>query len=269
MSCETGTCWNDFQLRIRRESFDEQGGLRADFLRHGILAGAMHCPQFQLGRLIWRRLASDPFGSLLLARVQASPVGAPVLLPQHHLWSTVDLQTLLYVQLWKSLLGVDAAGEVPFHFVDFGGGYGLFARAIAMLGQDNTVDVVDLPVVSRVQELYHAETLNSQQRARISYLDGVEEVQKGHLFHSTYALSETTLPARERLVRDLVAGSSRFLIVYQDTFRDTLTGGPIDNHAWFNGPFRELVPAHRFVGVAPICEGSHVICGANPDRSWW
>ena len=119
-------------------------------------------------------------------------------------------------------------------------------------------------------------TLSAQQRSRIRYVDGssLEHVERTfltdlrdlapYLFHATYSLSETTLPAREKLTLDLVAESSQFLIVFQDTFSDTMDGSLIDNVAWFDGPFKKLVPEHAVrCEPLPHHEGSHVIFGSR------
>ena len=248
---QTNSLWDDFQVEIARDAF-RQGRLENEFLRRKSVSRTVHPAQYRHGFEIVKKLKGSSFGKKLLIRVQESPFGHPYLIPSYPLLSSVGAQNLYYIFLMRDVLEIDCI-ENGCSIVDFGGGYGFFARAITILNESSFVQVIDLPIMTSIQAEYHANSLTKAQQARIRYHNSISisndglvcdelrqvfDDQKFH-FSATFSLSECGIEVRQRICSEIVRRSSSFLIAFQDKF------GQVDNARFFDQEFRALCPQHK------------------------
>ena len=149
--------------------------------------------------------------------------------------------------------------------VEFGGGYGSFARVLQRLGFRGRLHVHDLPEFGALQRFFvdcvraDRPELAGVPEGAVSFGSAYEDVpQDSELLIATWSLSETPLELREAWAPVLDA-ASWFLVGYQESFDG------IDNAAWFHA-FAESRPDVRWVH-APIAHipGNWYLLGAPSE----
>jgi hypothetical protein len=119
--------------------------------------------------------------------------------------------------------------------VEFGGGYGGFARLIRRLGFTSRYHIHDLPEFSALQRYYLASVaLHRGEPAiheNVTWGSSIDELSErndaARLFVALWSLSETPLPDREPW-REVIAGCDGVLIAFQGEFEGA------DNRSWFD-----------------------------------
>jgi hypothetical protein len=116
--------------------------------------------------------------------------------------------------------------------VEFGGGYGNLARMVKSINPHMTYNIVDLPIMSALQFTYLG-TLFGQSKVtmvtgnakpaagkiNLIPLPFVDRLDDGasELFISTWALSESTIPAQEYVAARKFFGATRMLVAFDRT----------------------------------------------------
>jgi len=224
-AADVKSTWSEFQESIIQEAF-VAGNIRPDFLRTKMLRQTVGPSQYRMGQRLVERLRADEFGKKLLLMVADSPFGEPFLLPSYPLLSSVGAQNLYYLFLLKKLLNENVL-EYDGDFVDFGGGYGYFSRAVTLLNDRSDVYVLDLPIMGVVQQAFHEATLSPQRASRIKYVDAPAlqsgganwaefqpKLVKPFHFNATFSLSECDRATQLFVIENIVVRSSSFLIIY-------------------------------------------------------
>lgn len=124
--------------------------------------------------------------------------------------------------------------------LEFGGGYGSFARVMRRLGCASRYHIHDLPEFAALQRYYLASV--AEQRGEPSICEGItwgsstDELPgrpSSRLFVGLWSLSETPVRDREPW-RDVIAGCDGALIAFQREFEGA------DNRSWFNALQRQV-----------------------------
>lgn len=241
--------WADFQREIAQQVFSA-GSLKPDFLRVDILKLTVSGPQYRMGQKIIEKLKADDMGRKLLLMITDSPLGNPYLLPRYPLLSPVGAQNIYYLVLLKNLLSENVL-EYKGNFVDFGGGYGYFSRAVVTINDTPQVHIIDLPIMSVIQRAFHEATLSADRYSRISYHNSLalqndpEALQEANSwlsepfhFNATFSLSECDRDTQMFMLKNIVSRSKSFLIIYASEYHG------VDNQKIYNCDIQDLCKDH-------------------------
>ena len=134
--------------------------------------------------------------------------------------------------LFEQRMGVKVS-DLKFVF-EFGGGYGCACRLLYSLEFAGRYIDYDLPVVAALAR-YYLDEIGLLSGGNISCISDFEvlahallSVQGESLFLSTWALSETPLLVRHRILSLLVGRFKYFYLIYQPEFRE------VDNIQFFD-----------------------------------
>jgi|GEM_PF-5474370 len=242
--------WADFQRKIAQQAFSA-GALRPDFLRSKMLKQTVSLPQYRVGQKIIRKLKADHLGKMLLLMITDSPFGNPYLLPGYPLLSSVGAQNIYYLVLLKNLLSENVL-EYRGDFVDFGGGYGYFSRAVVTVNDTSQVHIIDLPIMSVIQKAFHQATLSAARHSRIKYHNSLALQNDSNLlqeanawlmkpfhFNATFSLSECDLDTQMFMLKHIVSRSGSFLIIYASQYNG------VDNEDIYKNKIHDLCNDHE------------------------
>ena len=156
-------------------------------------------------------------------------------------------------------------------FVDFGGGYGYFSRAIAMLNEISRIRIIDLPIMGIIQKTFHEATLSADRYSRITYHDSIllqsdpKVLEQADTwlsvpfhFNATFSLSECDYDTQMFMLKNIVSRSKSFLIIYaseyhgvdnQKIYRDEIYSlceqHTISHHVWDEYTYGNIVVGTR------------------------
>lgn len=163
-------------------------------------------------------LVEDPCGCPIPSRL--TPETSDNLI--HHAYHALTIE--------KYIGDISQFGEI----VEFGGGYGSFARLVRRLGITTRYHIHDLPEFGALQRYYLASTALHRQEPSINQNltwsatpDELSmQVNRRRLFLAFWSLSETPLQYRDPWY-ELIAACDCVVIAYQDAFEG------VDNKRWF------------------------------------
>jgi hypothetical protein len=204
---------------------------RLDFLRHRPIWGAIYSErggkqvEYELGRLLSEdRFTNVPTGVLLREDV----VGLPRLCDSNLLCSTMTIQHAFHMSVLSASTSARFS-DLSF-VVEWGGGYGGFARLVRRIRPDLTYLILDTPVAISLQWLYLGSVYGKDSVRIISNSNSHPEPNKINLlpvglkdvdipapdlFVSTFALSESSLAAIRYVKERGWFESRHVLLAYQ------------------------------------------------------
>lgn len=201
-----------------------------DFLQDPVISATMHVSVG--GRWLAQQRAflreHLPAAQLREAALE-DPAGAPDLLAPDLLSSHNTLHHLYHLRRFEVETGARLAKQQV--VVEWGGGYGNLAKVLHRLDpRDRTYVIVDTPLFSALQWLYLSTTLGEERvvlhdRAPVDLRPGLVHLVPGgllphvdvraDLFVSTWALSESSPAAHERVFARSWFGAKHLLLAYQ------------------------------------------------------
>jgi hypothetical protein len=163
-------------------------------------------------------LVEDPCGCPLPSRLKSDTSNNLI----HHVYHLMTIE--------RQLGDLGAFDEV----IEFGGGYGSFARAFNTLGTASKYHIHDLPEMTLLQR-YFLRSVALHRRdptvcENVTWGSSINDIPvargKSRLFVALWSLSETALPERERW-NAVIAECSGAVFAFQDKFEG------VDNRSWF------------------------------------
>ena len=162
-------------------------------------------------RLI-KKILKHPVGPSLLNKCQVSPWGSPYILRKY------PSQTPTSASHIANLLSlIDNFGSNLESIVEFGGGYGGFARFVALALPSTVISIVDCEDMLYLQGKYLSSTINSQ---NISFFNDVAQLvlPKYDVFNASFSFSEVPLQQRSLIEQCLLSQFNNVHIIFQDNF---------------------------------------------------
>lgn len=214
------------------------------------------------------RLVAHPERARWLAAAREVPTGHPIPCVYWPKASGNSIHHVHHVMRFEALTGRRVADLRV--VVEFGGGYGSFARVLRACGFRGRHIIYDLPAFSALQRYY----CRSQGLPAVTTSDAntlrhlTSTCGNDALFVATWSISETPLHVREE-VMPLVAGFGQFLIGYQERFEE------VDNAAYFRRWSGGLDGVSWCDEPVPRSPGNHYLIGARlrapiePDAARW
>lgn len=150
--------------------------------------------------------------------------------------------------------------------VEFGGGYGSFARLFRKLGFAGGYHVYDFPELNALQRYYVASVAAAENDSSCGAQFVATDDQTGlptpgtqeSLFVALWSLSETPAPEREPWIQR-IHSASYVLIAFQEQFED------VDNRRWFES-MQATSPSHAWsTWEIPHLPGNHYLIGSAPS----
>jgi hypothetical protein len=162
-------------------------------------------------------LVEDPCGCPLPSRLKSDTSNTLT----HHVYHLMTIE--------RHLGDMSAFDEV----IEFGGGYGSFARAFKTLGMASKYHIHDLPEMTLLQRYFLRSVALHRRDPTIcgnltwgSSIDDIPATNKSRLFVALWSLSETAAAERERW-REVIAQCSGAVFAFQGEFEG------VDNRSWF------------------------------------
>jgi hypothetical protein len=164
-------------------------------------------------------LVEDPCGCPLPSRLKSDTSNTLI----HHVYHLMTIE--------RQLGDMGAFDEV----IEFGGGYGSFARAFKTLGMAPKYHIHDLPEMTLLQRYFLRSVALHRRDPTVcenltwgSSIDDIPPVakSKSRLFVALWSLSETAAPERERW-REVIAECRGAVFAFQGKFEG------VDNRSWF------------------------------------
>jgi hypothetical protein len=221
--------WTGVRERLVRHVLtdDPRAFLRWDPIRETMVVPNLPYVENELRAL----RASDAWTSTWSGALDEDPSGCPPPYPGHPTSSANLIHHAFHVQRLRELTACSL--EDFTQIVEFGGGYGSFARLAFRLGFMGTYHVHDFPEFAALQRYYmhsvvavRGEDLAGDFMTSAEPADTPPPEPDGGLFVALWSLSETPLAERESWI-DAIGGSSAALIAFQHEFEGA------DNRLWF------------------------------------
>jgi plasmid stabilization system protein ParE len=163
--------------------------------------------------------------------LEEDPTGCPPSYPALPSSSANLIHHAFHVQRLREVSGRSL--EDFTQIVEFGGGYGSFARLAFRLGFTGVYHVHDFPEFAALQDYFLRSVLAARgQETPVTFTASADSAHApapdgdAGLFVGLWSLSETPLAEREPWI-DAIDGASAALLAFQDEFEAT------DNRAWF------------------------------------
>jgi hypothetical protein len=221
--------WTGVRERLVRHVLtdDPRAFLRWDPIRETMLVPNLPYVEGELQAL----RASDAWTSMWTAALDEDPSGCPPPYPGHPTSSANLIHHAFHVQRLRE---VTACSLEDFtQIVEFGGGYGSFARLAFRLGFTGTYHVHDFPEFAALQRYYlHSVAAANGEDPAPGFTASADQGDvpapdgDSGLFVALWSLSETPLGEREPWI-DAIGGAAAAVLAYQHEFEGA------DNRAWF------------------------------------
>jgi hypothetical protein len=202
------------------------------FLRWGPIRETMLVPNLPYVEEELRALrASAAWASTWSGILEEDPTGCPPPYPRHPPSSANLIHHAFHVQRLRDVTGRSL--EEFAQIVEFGGGYGSFARLAFRLGFTGDYHVHDFPEFAALQRYYVRSVMAARDEdppagftSSSDPADTPLPEPDGGLFVALWSLSETPLGERQPWI-EAIGGASAALLAYQHEFEGA------DNRAWF------------------------------------
>jgi hypothetical protein len=259
---EAGDEWNRNRMKLRRyiTTRDPRNFLRWDMVRYTMF----HESKIEE----FNYLKNSPHWPYYKRALEENWIGRPRHYI-HHLRTSGNLvhHTYSFAQL-KEKFGIEP--EKFSSVVEFGGGYGSFARLMYQLGFKGHYIIFDLPEFLFLQRFFlnsipklglkTSVNYRTNTERSVSLVQNVEECTQAlngstpDLFVATWSLSETPLPIRDEVLK-AIGAPQYFLIAYQEKFNE------INNITYFEA-FTKKRPEYTWI-TYPIThlKGSFYLLG--------
>ena len=228
----TTPTWNEMNAKIRKELLP----IPIDFLRHPTILYTMFVQPMDQMTEEQLDLIQEQIPEGTLKKVLAEDwVGRPRLWSNKYRTSQNAIHQLYHLSYFLKRTGVrlESIGSV----VEWGGGYGCFARGVLRLRENTpfTYTLIDTPFFCCLQWLYLS-CIFGEERTNL-LLSGADEIipgkiniltpnllvhqnVKADLFVSAWALSESSPFSQEYVADHNFFGARHFLLGYRETNRD-------------------------------------------------
>jgi hypothetical protein len=248
--------WTAIRERLVRQLLadDPRAFLRWAPIRETMLVGDLPYVEDELRAL----RASDAWASTWSVVLEEDPSGCPPSYPGHPASSANLIHHAFHVERLREVTGYSLQDFAQ--IVEFGGGYGSFARLAFRLGFTGAYHVHDFPEFAALQRYYlrsvatvHGNGLAAGFTASADRPDAPAPDRERGLFVALWSLSETPLAERTPWI-DAIGGASAALLAYQHEFEGA------DNRAWFED-LRTRAPQLRwsFAEIAHLPGNSYAI----------
>jgi len=200
--------WLGVAAHIRRVAEDDSD----NFFRDPEVILHLASENYRLGYELLERIRSHPKGSELLHKCNMSAWGSPYVFRRYPFASTT---TLSHIANLLSLY--DFFGGIPTTVLDFGGGYGGFARSLSQVVPSAVIRIVDIPDMLVVSRLYLEGTSNF---GGFEFLDSLDSVNPGDpgIFNASFSFSEVPLARRGSIEEFIISRVSGAHIIFQPLF---------------------------------------------------
>lgn len=240
------TLWIERENQIRREFKNN----KENFLRQQHISKTMHGQHSKLCRKLHEAIKDDD----RLFLVEDPKVGDPKIWGARCSQST--LRSLYYYRMFEDIFDVESIN----HVTDFGAGYGNNCRVWHALGYDGEYFLIDLPVISEIQQYYTSQTIEDGNLHFMNDADGMIPGKSKSLFMATFSLNETTMEIRKTVEPKLEAYDYIF-IHYNNTFEAYgKSKQAVDNREYFNG-LKDQMPSHDWYDMDDDMQGKNILIG--------
>ena len=165
-----------------------------------------------LGYRLLDKIRLHPLGSCVLTKCSTPSWGAPFILKKYPFLSPTTASHLANILSIYELSGQEISS-----ILDFGGGYGGFARCMAMLDPNVEINIVDLPEMQYVQNKFLNATTNFGKYRFFNDIDDLFSVNVD-VFNASFSFSEVPRSYRERVEAFIVNNSKNVHIIFQSRF---------------------------------------------------
>jgi hypothetical protein len=208
--------WPNVARYINRKYFSEPD----NFFKDAIVQSHIANPDFIMGEIIVKYLWKTDYGNKILRLYSDSIHCNPVLMPQFPSISPTTASHLANLYSIYEKLSLDILSQETIKVVDFGGGYGGFARLLLTLSENIQVTIIDMQEMLDIQYDFISKTTKSSNRLFMeTSIDKISRAQiKSTLFNASFSLSETTKDFRDLCIDYIYLNCDNFFIIYQNEF---------------------------------------------------
>jgi hypothetical protein len=187
-----------------------------------------------LGYRILNKIRLHPLGNSFINKCSTPAWGAPFILQNYPFLSPTTASHI------ANILSIyDSWDQKISSILDFGGGYGGFARCMAMLDPDIEINIVDLPEMQYVQNKFLSATTSFGNYRYFGDIDDLVAVNVD-VFNASFSFSETPLRYREKVEKFIIKNSKSVHIIFQSVFNG------IDNLEYMD-QFRKRLEKHGWL----------------------
>ncbi|MBF9020227.1 hypothetical protein HKCCA1058_05890 [Rhodobacterales bacterium HKCCA1058] len=227
------TYWLDVAKHIR--SVAEHG--HENFFRDAEVILHLASEDAFLGYELLKKIRLHPIGEHILNKCGTPAWGAPFILQDYPFVSPTTASHI------ANILSIyDTCGQEISSILDFGGGYGGFARCLATLDPKLEVNIFDLVEMQYVQKKYLNDTTSS---GNYNFFSNIEDLDciNVDVFNASFSFSETPLIHRERIEKYIIQNTNSAHIIFQPQFNG------IDNLEYMDSFRKRLESCGWFVNI--------------------
>jgi len=216
------TQWEKMLNNIEREYENHP----RDFLRQPTIARAVHPNISNLAKAYYKKASTDQWLKDHTRKLKDPKLGNPV--RQANEMSLITVQSMYYIYLMIQHFGMNPITE-NLNVTDIGGGYGNMARIFRTLGSAGDYDIIDFPVMHKIQKDY----LNHCKIDDVNFKSLEEDNLEGDLLIATFSMNEMPLEDR-KIIENKIEGYDKIFIGHNRQFDG------IDNVEYFRALKKRL-----------------------------